>query len=160
MKRLLILLLVGSFAYAEQKFVCVDPNRIIAESKVVAQKQEELKKKAQDYQSQLQEVNKRLEELKNQIQSKGISQQAREQKIKEYQQTEAKGIELQQKAQAELMELKSRLESELLAQVRNIGSQIAKEKGYTGILDCGAFLYIQPELDITKEVINRLDQSR
>ncbi|RMH03241.1 MAG: OmpH family outer membrane protein [Aquificota bacterium] len=159
MKKLVVfMLLAGSLSFAQQKFACIDPNRILQESKSVKEKEEQLRSKVQEYQKQLDEINKRLEDLKRQIESKGISQKAREEKIKEYQQTEAKGMELQQKAQRELIELKGKMEDELIAKVRNIAEDMAKKGGYTGILDCSAFVYRSAEVDLTQEVIKRLDQ--
>ncbi|MEZ0361628.1 MAG: OmpH family outer membrane protein [Hydrogenobacter sp.] len=161
MKKLILSsLLLSSFSLAEQKFACVDPNRILSESKSVSQAQEQLKKKVQDYQKQLDEKQKKLDELKKQIESKGISQKAKEEKIKEYQKVEAEGMELQQKAQKDIMELKSKLEEDILNKVRGIAEGIAKKNGYTGILDCSAFVYKQPDIDITDAIIKSLDQGK
>lgn len=103
---------------------------------------------------------KKLDELKKQIESKGISQKAKEEKIKEYQKVEAEGMELQQKAQKDIMELKSKLEEDILNKVRGIAESIAKKNGYTGILDCSAFVYKQPDIDITDAIIKSLDQGK
>lgn len=158
MKKILAGLVVLSGAvYAQQKFVCVDANRILQESKTVKQAEQELRAKVQDYQRQLDQISKKLEELKKQIESQAISQQVREQKIKEYQQTQAKGIEIQQKAQKEITELKEKLEGDILSKVRLIAEDMAKKNGYAGVLDCGAFVYRSPDMDVTEEVIRKLD---
>ncbi len=160
MKKVLSLLILSGLAAAQQKLVCIDSTKIMNESKLVQQKRSTLMSKAQEYQRQLDEINKKLEDLKKQIESKAISQQIKEQKIKEYQQTEAKGLELQNRANKELAELRTKLEEELFASVKKISQDIAKQQGYTGILDCNAFVYIDPQLDISKEVITRLDQGK
>ncbi len=159
-KTFLTLLMLSGLAVAQQKFACIDSAKIMSESKLVQQKQSSLMSKVQEYQKQLDEINKKLEDLKKQIESKAISQQVREQRIKEYQQTEAKGFELQNKANKELAELKAKLEEELFTNVKKISQDIAKQQGFTGILDCNAFVYIDPQLDISKEVITRLDQGK
>ncbi|HCO39295.1 MAG TPA: hypothetical protein DIT36_04930 [Aquificaceae bacterium] len=159
-KYLFALLLASSFGFAQQKFVCVDPNRILSESQLVKAKESQLREKVQEYQKRLDQISKRLEDLKKQIESKGIAQNVREQKIKEYQKVESEGMELQQKAQKELIELKNKLEQEVIERVRKISEDIAKTQGYTAVLDCGAFVYISPDMDITKEVILRLDQQK
>ncbi|MFN3598152.1 MAG: OmpH family outer membrane protein [Aquificaceae bacterium] len=159
-KYLFALLLVANVALAQQKFTCIDPNRILSESQVVKAKEAQLRLKVEDYQKQLDQINKKLEDLKKQIESKAISQSVREQKIKEYQKVEAEGMELQQKAQKELLEIKGKIEQEIIDRVKAIGEDIAKRQGFNGILDCSAFVYISPEIDITKEVIQRLDSEK
>lgn len=161
MKRYLtVLLMASTLGFSQQKFACIDPNRILSESQVVKGKEAELKSKVEEYQRQLDKINKRLEELKKQIESKGIAQNVREQRIKEYQKLEAEGMELQQKAQRELFEIKNRMEQEIISRVRDISEDISKKQGFTGVLDCSAFIYLSPEIDITKEVIQRLDQQK
>ncbi|MFN7064894.1 MAG: OmpH family outer membrane protein [Aquificaceae bacterium] len=161
MKRcLFVLFLFSSLAIAQQRFACVEPSRILSESQLVKEKESQLRSKVEDYQKQLDQINKRLEELKKQIESKGITPSVREQRMKEYQKVEAEGAELQQKAQRELMEIKAKMEQEIIEKVKGISEGIAKSQGLTGILDCSAFVYIAPEVDITKEVIQRLDQQK
>jgi outer membrane protein len=98
-----------------------------------------------------------LEELKKQIESKSINQKAREEKIREYQKIESEAFELQQKAQKELAEMKAKLEEELTKKVKDIAQDISKKDGFAGVLDCSVFVYNAPEIDITTEVIKRLD---
>lgn len=161
MKRLLLLaLLLPAVGLSQQKFACIDPNRILSESQLVKTRESQLRAKVEEYQKQLEQISKKLEELRRQIESRGIAQNVREQKIKEYQKTEAEGIELQQKAQRELSEMKSKIEEEISSKVRSIAEDIAKRQGYTGILDCSAFVYRSADMDITTEVIQRLDQQR
>ncbi len=157
-KAFLGLLLLATVTFAQQKFACIDSNKLMTESQFVKQKQSLLTSKAQEYQKQLDEINKKLEELKKQIESRAITQQAREQRIKEYQQLESRGFELQNKANRELAELKTQLEKELFDNLKKISVDISKQKGYTGILDCNAFIHIDPQLDITNEVTSKLDQ--
>ncbi|MFN3975828.1 MAG: OmpH family outer membrane protein [Aquificaceae bacterium] len=159
-KYLFALLVASSLGFAQQKFACVDPNRILSESQTVKAKESQLRSKVQEYQKQLDQINKKLEDLKKQIESKAISQSVREQKIKEYQKVEAEGMELQQKAQRELLEVKNQMEQEIIERVRKISEDIAKSQGYTAVMDCSAFVYISPDMDITKEVILRLDQQK
>ena len=69
-------------------------------------------------------------------------------------------MELQQKAKKEIVETKSKMEQEIIERVRKISEDIAKTQGYTAVLDCSAFVYISADMDITKEVILRLDQQK
>lgn len=155
---LLFLIAAMGAAHAGVKFACVDPNRILQESKLVAQAQKELREKLIEYQTKLSNKQKKLEELKKQIESKAISQKAKEEKIKEYQKLESEARALQEKAQKELEDMRQRLESTVYNRVREAAEKLAKERGYTGVMDCGVFIYKEPEMDITTEVIKIIDE--
>jgi Outer membrane protein (OmpH-like). len=100
MKKLILLsAMLSTLSFAQQKFACIDANRILQESETAKKAQSELREKVQSYQKSFDEKAKKLEELKKQIESKSISQKAREEKIKEYQKIESEAFELQQKAQ-------------------------------------------------------------
>jgi outer membrane protein len=158
MKKLILLsALLSTLSFAQQKFACIDTNRILQESETAKKAQSELREKVQSYQSSLDEKAKKLEELKKQIESKSVSQKTREEKIKEYQKTESEAFELQQKAQRELAEMKAKLEEDLTKKVKDIAQDLSKKNGFTGVLDCSVFVYNAPEIDITIEVIKRLD---
>lgn len=148
-----------SITLAQVKFACVDTNRILQESKLVAQAQSELRGKLIEYQTQLSEKEKKLEELKKQIESKAVSQKVKEEKIKEYQKIESEARQVQEKAQKELGEMKQRLETMVFNRVKEAAEKLAKEKGYTGVMDCGVFIYKDPDIDITTEVIQLVDKS-
>lgn len=154
---LMAVILMTGISYAVPNFACVDTNRILQESKLVADAQKELREKLIDYQSQLGKKEQQLEELKKQIESKAISQQAKEQKIKEYQKLESEARELQTKAQKELGEMKERLETMVYNRVKEAAEKLAKERGYTGVMDCGVFIYKDTNLDITTEIIKIVD---
>lgn len=156
--RLAILLLVAGMGYAQVKLACVDTNRILQESKLVAQAQKELREKLTEYQKKISGKEQRLEDLKKQIESKAISQSAREEKIKEYQRVEAEARDLQEKAQRELGEMKERLENMVFNRMREAAEKLARDRGYTGVMDCAVFLYREPGMDITTEIIRMIDE--
>ncbi len=157
-----LILLVGMFSlslmsFAQGKLACVDTNRILQESKLVAQAQAELRDKLVEYQKRLGELEKKLEDLKKQIESKAISQKAKEEKIKEYQKLESQARELQAKAQKELTDMRQRLENMVYNRVKEASEKLAKERGYSGVIDCGVFIYKESDMDITTDVINIID---
>jgi outer membrane protein len=155
---LLIALMAVGVSLAQAKLACIDTNRILQESKLVASAQGELRSKLAEYQGKLSEKEKKLEELKKQIESKAISQKAKEQKIKEYQRIEAEWRELQEKAQRELAEMKQRLENMVYNRVKEAAEKLAKDKGLAGVIDCSVFIYRDPDMDITTEVIRMIDE--
>lgn len=153
----LLILAIGGISYG-QSFACVDTNRILQESKLVAQAQGELRDKLLEFQSQLTQKEQKLEELKKQIESKAISQKVKEEKIKEYQKIESEARELQQKAQEELENMKQRLEAMVYNRVREAAEKLAKKKGLAGVMDCAVFLYREPDMDVTTEIIRIMDE--
>jgi len=154
---LLVASVFGGLSHA-QSFACIDTNRILQESKLVAQAQGELRDKLLEFQTQLTKKEQELEELKKQIESKAISQKAKEQKIKEYQRIESEARELQQKAQRELEDMKQRLESMVYNRVREAAEKLAKKRGFAGIIDCAVFIYREPDMDVTTEIIKLVDE--
>jgi outer membrane protein len=64
----------------------------------------------------------------------------------------------QQNAQAEIQQLESELQADLQKQVTPVVAAIAKEKGVYAVLtsESGLF-YLNPALDISEEVVKRLD---
>ncbi len=156
----IFLIAIGGFSHAEAKFTCIDTNRILSESKLVADAQGELRTKLVEYQNKLKKKEKKLEELKKQIESKAISKKVKEKKIQEYQKLESEARKLQEKAQRELTEMRQRLENMVFNRVKEASEKIAKERGLAGILDCGAFIYRDPDLDITTEVIKLIDAGK
>jgi len=148
----------AGLSFSAQKFACVDTNRILQESKLVADAQKELREKLVEFQKELSKKEQRLEELKKQIESKAISKQVKEQKIKEYQKVESEARELQTKAQKELNEMKQRFENMVYNRVKEAAQKISKERKYSGVMDCGVFIYKDAELDITTDVIKLVDK--
>lgn len=64
----------------------------------------------------------------------------------------------QQNAQAEIQQLKSDLQGEFEKRVTPVVAEIAKEKGLHAVFTADAgLLYIHPGLDISEEVVKRLD---
>ncbi len=148
--------LIFSISYA-LNFACVDTNRILQESKLVAKAQGELRDKLIEFQTQLTTKERKLEELKKQIESKVISKQAKEEKMKEYERIRSEAQQLQEKAQRELEEMKQRLENMVYNRVKEAAQKLAQKKGFNGILDCAVFIYKNPEIDVTTEVIKAVD---
>jgi outer membrane protein len=129
MKKLILLsAFLSTLSFAQQKFACIDTNRILQESETAKKAQSELREKVQSYQRSFDEKAKKLEELKKQIESKSINQKTREDKIKEYQKIESEAFELQQRAQRELAEMKAKLEEDLTKKGKGHSAGPIKEK--------------------------------
>lgn len=53
--------------------------------------------------------------------------------------------------------MKAKLEEDLTKKVKDIAQDLSKKNGFTGVLDCSVLVYHAPEIDITTEVIKRLN---
>ncbi len=147
-------------SFSSVGFTCIDTNRILSESKLVAEAQNELRNKLLQFQQELRKKEEKLQELKKQIDSKALSETVKEKKREEYRKVEREARELQEKAQKELNDMRQRLENMVFNRVKEASEKLAREKGYKGVLDCGAFIYRDPELDITTEVIKIIDKGK
>ncbi len=143
--------------FGGDKFACIDTNRILNESKLVQSAQEELRNKLVEFQKEMSKKQERLQELKKKIESKAISQKVKEEKIKEYQKVESEARQLQEKAQRELESMKQRLEQMVFNKVKESAGKLAKDKSLAGIMDCAVFIYKDPSMDITGEIIKLID---
>ncbi len=156
----LVLLALVGVSFSGERFTCIDTNRILSESKLVADAQRELRSKLLQFQQELKKKEEKLRELKSQIDSKALSEAVKEGKREEYKKVEKEARELQEKAQRELNDMRQRLENMVFNRVKEASEKLAKERGYSGVLDCGAFIYRDPSVDITTEVIRIIDKGR
>lgn len=143
--------------FGGDKFACIDTNRILNESKLVQSAQEELRNKLVEFQKEMSKKQEKLQELKKKIESKAISQKVKEEKIKEYQKVESEARQLQEKAQRELESMKQRLEQMVFNKVKESAGKLAKDKSLAGVMDCAVFIYKDPSMDITGEIIKLID---
>ncbi len=153
------MLLFLGISFAQGKLACIDVNRILQESKLVAQAQKELRDKVLEIQKILSEKEQKLEELKKQIESKALSEKAREEKLKEFRSIENEIREIQERAGRELEEMRKRLENMVFNRVKEASEKIAKERGFIGVMDCSVFIYKESAIDITTEIINAIDKT-
>ncbi len=159
MFRLLFLIFFSSsLLWAGGNIACVDTDRILKESKLVAQAQSMLMSKLQELQGKLQELQKRIEDLRKQASSKALSEEKRKKKEEELTKLEGEAVALQQKAQRELSQMKEELENKVYNKVKEASRKIADQRNLAGVIDCGLFVYFKPELDITDQVIKLVDE--
>src|SRR5947208_4709382 len=88
-----------------------------------------------------------------------MSDAARSQLEKEIERQQVEGQRFQQDAQAELNELQQELQAEFIKKVTPILQQVATEKGLHALFNAqeAGFAWVDPGLDLTTEVIKKLD---
>ena len=88
-----------------------------------------------------------------------MSDAARTQLEKEIERQQVEAQRFQQDAQAELNELQQELQAEFIKKVTPILQQVATEKGLHALFNAqeAGFAWVDPGLDLTSEVIKKLD---
>jgi outer membrane protein len=145
----------------DSKFAFVDINAIAANSVAGKEASTRLKALNDKKLAEVNEKNKQLQALQTKLNTGGsvLNDQARTQLEKDIDRTQRDIQFAQQNAQAEINELQQDLQSDFQKKLLPIIDAIAKEKGLYAVFsaaDAGA-AYIHPGLDLSSEVIKRLD---
>lgn len=139
--------------------VTIDPQFILNESKTAKLMREELEKKRSDYQSQVsikeKELNKKKQILEDQ-QAK-ISKEEFDKKIEEFNIEVAEVQRMVQNKRNEIDQLYTNNASKIDKAIVAIVQELAKEKNFDIVLSANQAIYIRKNLDITEEIIKRLD---
>jgi Skp family chaperone for outer membrane proteins len=154
-------LLSGAPANATE-LVCVNNQEILEIStyakhiqQLVQQKEQELKKQLEQ---KVQPLQQKLMAIQQQIQSGLLSQEAVKQKqqeaLKIQQQIQQLVIETQQEYQKFAQE-----QFDKLTQLEKAALKaLSKTLGFKSVIDCRAFIYYTPEVDITEQTAKVMDQ--
>ncbi len=104
---------------------------------------------------------KKLQADQQKLQTTGsvMSEAARTQLEKDVEREQVEGQRFQQDAQAEVQELQNELEAEFIKRVTPVLAQVATDKGLQILFNAqqAGFAWIDPGLDLTSEVIKKLD---
>jgi len=107
------------------------------------------------------EKQKQLAANQAKLQTSGsvMSDAARGQLEKEIERQQVEGQRFQQDAQAEVQELQNELQAEFIKKVTPILQSVATEKGLYALFNAqdAGFAWVDPGLDLTTEVIKKLD---
>lgn len=152
-------------AYAEEvKIVVVDLQQVIAKSELGKSARTKLQNDMNNAKSKLSKEAQAIKamELKVQKQASLLSKSAMAEKLEEF---EEKKKDLQRKSEDEEEELKiknSKYIREVVESARSSLSELATEKGYEFVLekDRGFLIYSDKSIDITQELIERLNKDR
>lgn len=168
MKTLLSRLFVAAFvlsvaaaapASAETSVGVVNTAKIMRDSKAAQSVRSQLQAKQKAFQAELDAKEKQLlaEDQALAKQQSSVDKGAFEQKVKEFR---TKAANAQREVQQKKMAVEKALEGALAnvqATVLQIVKEVAAEKKLNVVLSSGAVLYAEPALDITDEVLKRLN---
>ena len=157
------LLMASPLVYAaETKIGTFDMDRILNESKRWAKEKEAFEKKQKTWQQTLEKKAAELKALKEAYEKKAdmLSDEARRQKEREYQQ-KAKELErLGQDAEGELKPLYQDILTRFTKNLKKVVAKLGKEGNYTVILESGLVMYADGEIEITDQVLKAFDAAK
>lgn len=150
---------LGAPASAETKIAVVDVQKIMRDSSAAKSIRSQLESKQKAFQA---EIKKKEEEMQAQEKSLAgqratLSPEAFEKKVNEFR---TKATKMQKDVQAKKSSLDSGFEKSLndIQQVVNqVITDLAKEKSFNLAIPSGQLLYAEPGMDITAEVLSRLN---
>ena len=157
------LLMASPLAYAQTTKIGVfDMDRVFNESKRWAKERDAFVKKGKALQEAFEKKAAELKALKESLEKKAgmLSEQARKEKEREYQQKARELERLGQDSDAEIKQMNkegaTRFNKILMAVVKKLG----QEEKYTLILEASIIPYVSKEIDITDQVLKAFDASR
>jgi len=146
---------------AGAKFAYINPPRIFQETVAGKAAVGRINALTQKKQSEFQAKQKSMADNQQKLQSSGgvMSEAARSQLEKEIEKQNTELQRYQQDAQAEINELQNEVQADFVQKVNPIIDAVAKEKGLQIVFNGGdaGFAWADPGLDLTNEVIKRLD---
>lgn len=167
MKRLsslaLVALLISAPAFAEdakQSIAVVNIQQIMREATAAKSVREQLESKQKSFQADITKKEEALQKEDQELakQQSVLSKSAFAEKAKAFR---AKATEVQKEVQAKKALLDSGFEhalNDIQKSVNEIIADLAKEKGFTLALPSSQVLYADEKMDISKEVLDRLNK--
>lgn len=150
----------GGISIAATKIAVVNVPMIMRDSTAAKSAQEQLTAKQKAYQSEISKKEEALQKEKIELnkQSTALSKEAFEEKVKAYN-IKAKALEQEVITKKRTFDgAFERSQGQIQKSVSDIIAELAKEKGFAVALANTLIMYADNSLDITPEVISRLNQ--
>lgn len=161
-----VLLLLSATALEAQQAVRVafiDSQAIINEAPGAQEAQEEFRQDMARFQEEMERMESELSELMNRYQQQRstLSPEAREQRENEIRQRELEFQQRVEQMEQQAVQRREELVGPILARMSDAIEAIRTEGNYTMIFDVAsqAIVAADPDLDLTEEVIRRLQQT-
>lgn len=157
-------LLIGSPLVAQDdvKIGVVDIKLVFENYSVIKKAKLELNKKKENYLSEIKRIEDDINALENELKNKKKQLTPKDYRIA-LAKIELKKIKLNElidKRNLELKKIEERIRKPVLKKILFIVEQIRKEKGYTVILNKNDVLAYHDKIDLTKEVLERLESEK
>jgi outer membrane protein len=156
---ILVLAMTAAPALAEQKIAVVNIQQIMRDAKAAEAIRGQMKSKQKSFQE---ELDKREKELQTQDQELAkqrsvLSQEAFEKKYQEFRKKASDAQKEVRTKRAALDKGFTQALAEIQKKVLEIVEKLAKEKDVDAVISTGQMLYADPSLDLTAEVLTRLN---
>lgn len=142
-------------------YAVVDMNKVMREATAGDGIRTELNAKSKQFHTELENQDKKLTAEKEALAQKraGMTAEDFEKKVKELQGKYGNAERMLQERRRTLDVASNTSRNKLLTEATKIIADIAKEKGYVTVFTQEAVLLAEPELDITDEVVKRMNTS-
>ncbi|WP_321372079.1 OmpH family outer membrane protein [uncultured Desulfuromusa sp.] len=169
MKKIIItlaaLLLLSTTAFAANKLAYVDLQKALNLSKAGAQAKTEIAELAKQYETEFKIQQGDFLKLKGELEKQAalLSDTAKQEKIKEYQQSAEALQQFQQNAQRKLQQEDGKRTQEILKELSEILKTFGKDGQYTMIFERseGGLVYVDENVeDLTEKLIKAYDESK
>ncbi|OGP81877.1 MAG: hypothetical protein A2Z08_03720 [Deltaproteobacteria bacterium RBG_16_54_11] len=157
------LLMASPLAYAQAiKVGYFDMDRVLNESKRWAKERDAFVKRGTELQKNYEKKAAELKALKESLEKKAgmLSEQARREKEREFQQKVKDLDRLGQDADAELKQMNKESATKFNKSLMIVIKKLGQEEKYTLILETGLVAYASKEIDITDRVIKTFDAAK
>ncbi|WP_162925697.1 OmpH family outer membrane protein [Isoalcanivorax indicus] len=163
MKALIFLALMLPLAgMAQDKIAVIDPMQALIETDEVKARNARLESSLETESRRLRTLREDIGKIEERLQRDGMTM-SRQERENLTDQREAKGLEfqtlqqsLQRRVNNDRQELLESMEPKLLQAIE----AVAKDKGLDMVISAQAMVYVKPELDITREVTQRLNRMK
>ena len=169
MKKILIvlttLLLLSVPAFAATEFAYVDLQKALNLSKAGAQAKNDIAEQAKEYETEFKIKQGEFLKLKSELEKQAalLSDTAKQEKIKEYQQSGEALQKFQQDAQRSLQQEDGKRTQAILKELSEILQKFGKDDGYSMIIERseGGLVYVAENVDdLTDKLIKAYDASK
>ena len=158
-----IFISVPIFAQTSLKIVVIDTDKAFKESIWGKKAIEGLEKEAEEWQKKGEKLDKEISEIEEQLakQRSFLDDDNEEQRLKD--EIDGKRMEgqiLVQQGNAKISETRQELLEPILEEIKNLIKKLSMQENYDIVLEKQLFvLYLNPELDITNQIIVMLDNA-
>lgn len=156
-----MLLAAPGLALAEKKIAFVNPMQAISQSEEVQASQLEMKSAMGDERQKLQNLRKEIQQINQKMQKESMTlSDKQKQNLKD--KRESKMIEARQLSKLVQKRMKGEQQEivkEMRPKVMKAVNEIAENEGYDVVLNIQAVMYANEGMDITKQVVQKLNNT-
>jgi outer membrane protein len=156
-----VLMTLPGLALAEKKIAFVNPMQAISQSEQVQASQMEMQSDMGDEREKLQKLQREIQQIQKKLQKESMTLSDKEkqnlQDKRESKMIEARQLSklVQKRMQGEQQEIVKEMRPKVMKAVE----EIANEQGYDVVLNIQAIMYAEDGMDITKQVVQKLNES-